>query len=1086
MSASRSLDDYGSGEQRAERAAPAPLLHDCRRSRPSATPRPCQTGYPTTPGRPGTSTPASPPHIPDHTLLNPIAAGAYGEVWLARNALGQLRAVKIVRRDRFKEPRPYEREYAGIRNYEPVSRTHEGLMDVLQVGPEHPVDWFYYVMELADDASREPNAERGIGSSESPHSELRTPQSYTPRTLHQELQRRGRLPVQECIQLGLALCRALEHLHGLGLVHRDLKPSNVIYVGGVPKLSDPGLVAGSVDAPSFVGTTGYVAPEGPGKPVADLYSLGRLLYSASTGKGSEEFPEPPSELPDAEEREAWAELNSVLLKACANDPKGRYPSAAAMRTDLERLQNGGSVRQLRNLRRRLRLLGVVSAFLGLATALGVAGFWWQQIQYRRTLALHELVTQRQQERAAGWRKSLLESIRKSIPGPGDLLWRSQAVAALQGLDAPLELYWKAHPAQSIAFNAEGNQIVVGGPTLPTQRVALAPERILASTEPGALAVTFDVQGRALELRADPTGAANSLVVQTVDHSEPIAHLVWPDSKMPSTHGAGNSPGVGRFHFFRNGSLVAGVRNGQLVVWNLPSGDIHWTHSAETPLYASDLEGRTMALLLGSGEILICDTEGGGEFRLPAANRTSVKSLAFGRDTVLRQGKSQAGGLLAVGNSAGVVTVWDLTKRMIRTHLRGSHYDVLAIAFSPDSTVLASGGRGEARLWDLATGEVALSGLTGDYHEDLVFAQDGKRLATATRKEFGPGEVTVWSIDSGRGFQSFRGLASGVHRPALSPDNRLVAAVSSDWELGVWEMATGRLLWAREIPTGISADNVGLVFSPEKHQIAFVTGRTGGICDSDTGRQLQMWNLPAGIAEALAFDAKGRLLSFRVEDAVEADHDGEQPGNTRRRAGRLRNLLAPGSPRLILEVYEFPEGLHDAVLSADGRILTVCGPEGGSAASRAGSVMTFDTTEGEMLWRVVMPFQTAATGAQLTMDTSGKVVAVNFYADGESDCDAVLDLKNGQKRRELTFAAAYALDGQRALRQGQLWINSQFGLALFEGNVPQLVLDPSLNTTGVPILSRDGSIAVWPHRDGTLHACRLDQVRAELERYGIPW
>src|SRR5262245_1039034 len=91
-----------------------------------------------------------PPPIPDHVLLQRIGSGAYGDVWLARNALGTLRAVKIVYRAHFKEDRPYEREFNGILKYEPISRTHEGLVQVLHVGRNDEAGWFYYVMELAD------------------------------------------------------------------------------------------------------------------------------------------------------------------------------------------------------------------------------------------------------------------------------------------------------------------------------------------------------------------------------------------------------------------------------------------------------------------------------------------------------------------------------------------------------------------------------------------------------------------------------------------------------------------------------------------------------------------------------------------------------------------------------------------------------------------------------------------------------------------------------------------------------------------------------------------------------------------------
>src|SRR5215472_9179376 len=72
--------------------------------------------------------------IADHELLYRIGEGSYGEVWLARNILGQYRAVKIVYRHRFQEQRPYEREFRGIQRFEPISRAHESQVDILHVG----------------------------------------------------------------------------------------------------------------------------------------------------------------------------------------------------------------------------------------------------------------------------------------------------------------------------------------------------------------------------------------------------------------------------------------------------------------------------------------------------------------------------------------------------------------------------------------------------------------------------------------------------------------------------------------------------------------------------------------------------------------------------------------------------------------------------------------------------------------------------------------------------------------------------------------------------------------------------------------
>src|SRR2546422_5104686 len=102
----------------------------------------------------GTDNPA-PPTIPDHELLRRIGGGSYGEVWLARNVMGTFRAVKIVYRKNFDHDRPFEREFKGIQKFEPISRSHEGLVDILQIGRNDQAGHFYYVMELADDATGE-------------------------------------------------------------------------------------------------------------------------------------------------------------------------------------------------------------------------------------------------------------------------------------------------------------------------------------------------------------------------------------------------------------------------------------------------------------------------------------------------------------------------------------------------------------------------------------------------------------------------------------------------------------------------------------------------------------------------------------------------------------------------------------------------------------------------------------------------------------------------------------------------------------------------------------------------------------------
>src|SRR5213594_4372692 len=138
-----------------------------------------------------TAQPHPPPHIPDHELLRRIGLGSYGEVWLARNVVGAYRAVKVVYRDRFEDERPYEREYSGIQKFEPISRTHDGLVDILQIGRNDRVGYFYYVMELADaladESEQVAKRESENGARPPAHSPTFSPAAYRARTLCEEL-----------------------------------------------------------------------------------------------------------------------------------------------------------------------------------------------------------------------------------------------------------------------------------------------------------------------------------------------------------------------------------------------------------------------------------------------------------------------------------------------------------------------------------------------------------------------------------------------------------------------------------------------------------------------------------------------------------------------------------------------------------------------------------------------------------------------------------------------------------------------------------------------------------------------------------
>ncbi len=298
---------------------------------------------------------AGPPQVPDHELLRRIGQGSYGEVWLARNVMGTYRAVKVVYRKSFEEERPFDREFNGIKKFEPISRTHPGFVSILHIGRNERAGYFYYVMEVVDDAKAAASNQCSVISNRSamPHAASAPAVSpitdllitdYCPRTLASDLKDRGRLPPGECIQIGLALTAALAHLHRHGLIHRDIKPSNIIFVNGAPKFADIGLVTDIGEAATFVGTEGYLPPEGPGSPTADIFSLGKVLYQVATGKPLRQYPDLPTDLRERGDASQLIRLNAIILKACENDARNRHQSAAEMHKALSECKHDSPAR----------------------------------------------------------------------------------------------------------------------------------------------------------------------------------------------------------------------------------------------------------------------------------------------------------------------------------------------------------------------------------------------------------------------------------------------------------------------------------------------------------------------------------------------------------------------------------------------------------------------------------------------------------------------------------------------------------------------------------------------------------------------
>jgi len=176
------------------------------------------------------------------------------------------------------------------------------------------------------------------------------------------------LDIRGRLTLFLTLCRTIEAAHASLIVHRDIKPSNILITdkGGL-KVLDFGIAKLVADQDSEHPQTStisltpeYAAPEQyrsmPVTTAVDVYALGMVLGELLTGRrlskvtrassalasGKGPDPLPTQGLPTraALARELRGDLDAILAMAVAENPKARYPTAAALGDDIERYLSG--------------------------------------------------------------------------------------------------------------------------------------------------------------------------------------------------------------------------------------------------------------------------------------------------------------------------------------------------------------------------------------------------------------------------------------------------------------------------------------------------------------------------------------------------------------------------------------------------------------------------------------------------------------------------------------------------------------------------------------------------------------------------
>jgi len=882
---------------------------------------------------------------------------------------------------------------------------------------------------------------------------------------------------------------------------------------------DPPTVSG------VLGTPHYMAPEqflGRADARTDVWGLGVILYELLTLRRAfhsrEQIesadPSRPNELVNGLPRD----LEAICWKALRKEPGQRYPSARALADDLRHWIKSEPVRArpAHTLRRVVlwakRNKGWAAAILFslFIPILGVLAWSIHAQAEERERSRDVLLLQLQGQRIrlsphqAGWTHDVWTLMRKAAVLRNDREIQSQAAASLAGLDVGNAKSLKL-PGTTLAFDPKGRRLMISGsswvmrgPELPVQIWDSTTDQVQPTQVMGDGVFGF---------RADGT-----LLLLKVPKDEPSTAQFWDLMKaqvlrtFPSPL-AGKST-ISAVALTPDGASVAASardlhQKGErantcaIAVWEAASSrEIFRTTTSRGTDVALAPDGSLLALGQEDGQIIVWSLPTGELVATLKADRNQINCLAFGRDMVRRAGPKSfgSGWLLATGNAGGIVSIWDLKEKVQRSICHGptGSPPVLAVCFSPDGMTLASAGRGNVQLWDIASGQFLLNVGAGNYVTALAFSPNGRQLAVGSIAAFGdPDSVNVWELEPGRGIDSLRGLSQSVFTATFSPDGRLVAALSNDWRVGIWDRAAHRLLHVLEVTPGSFTDNAGLAFSPDGRRFALSAGHEASLWDTASGELIKTWKLSEGLSDRLAFPEPNRLLLFRVEtETGEVGPFSEFPASKYPRVCRARDLLGAEPLKPVAEIRDFNLHVFASECSPDGKYYAIEGQRG-SPGNVTRVANLYEGPTGKKLGTLPTQNTVSFPHASFSFDSTGTVLYY-FYKQAEEHRSYLLEIPSRAVLRQFDDTP-YCL-GPRAnrwLMASSATADQSFALTLFEQDRPKplikFVLDLG-NTagTGNPQFSPDGLHLVWGNPSGSVTVVDLVEVQRRLAVIGLGW